>query len=451
MTILRFEWLLLIRSRLTLAALIVLSVLSIFAVARGLHEVARQNAVITHLETLQKNDMSDLAKAYGPEGDAGYAAYYSFHHTFDPPSRLAFAALGQRDVLPYNLRVRALGLQAQLYEGDIFNPELALPGRFDLSFVLVYLTPLFLVVLLHDLVSGEAESGRLSLLRAAPKAGIALWLRRVALRSALVFAAVAVPFVAGAVIAQAPVAGVMGGVALIALYVMFWTALCLLTAAFGFGSRINALVLLSQWVILVLVAPTLAHIAISRSVPVPQGVDIVLKHRQLVHGAWEVPKDLTMQRFFHSHPEWKATAPLGKTFEWKWYFAFHHVGDESVAADVATYRGRILQRQALAEGVGYLLPSVGVQAAMERLGDTDIRGYLSYQDQIKTFHTALRRFYYPYIFNKTPFPEPEYAKVPRFEPRSYGGGIGGFCLLTLAALSAGLGGGGVWLMRKRIA
>ena len=34
------------------------------------------------------------------------------------------------------------------YEGDIFNPELALPGRFDLSFVLVYLTPLFLIVLL---------------------------------------------------------------------------------------------------------------------------------------------------------------------------------------------------------------------------------------------------------------------------------------------------------------
>lgn len=46
-----------------------------------------------------------------------------------------FAAL--RDVSPHILRVRALGLEAQIDDGDTFNPELALPGRFDFAFILL--------------------------------------------------------------------------------------------------------------------------------------------------------------------------------------------------------------------------------------------------------------------------------------------------------------------------
>ncbi len=451
MSALRFEWLLTVRSRLTVVAIAALCLLSAVAVGRGLAEVARQDAAIAHLKTLQDSDMADLARTYGPEGDAGSAAYYSFFHTYDPPSRLAFAALGQRDVLPYNLRVRALGLQAQLYEGDIFNPELALPGRFDLSFVLVYLTPLFLIVLLHDLVAQEAESGRLNLLRTAPKAGLGLWLRRMGLKSGLVFAAVALPFIAGCLLARAPVAGAFAGLALILLYIGFWTALCLVTAAAGFGSRVNALVLLTQWVVLVLVAPALAHIAITRAVPVPHGVDIVLKHRQIVHGAWEVPKADTMQAFFRLHPEWKDTPPLGKTFEWKWYFAFHHVGDARVAGDVAAYRAAILKRQALAEGTGFILPSVGVQTALERLADTDVRRYLGYQSHVTEFHTALRRFYYPYLFNKVPFHEADFAKAPPFTARPYDGEVRVTYLLILSGLTIIAGGLGTALLRRRVA
>ena len=43
---------------------------------------------------------------------------------------------------------------------DDINPELALPGRFDFSFVLVFLAPLFVIALFHDLTSAERESGR---------------------------------------------------------------------------------------------------------------------------------------------------------------------------------------------------------------------------------------------------------------------------------------------------
>ena len=56
------------------------------------------------------------------------------------------------------LRVRALGLEAQPYESENYNPELALPGRFDWLFTLTYLTPLLVIVPLHDLKSGERKT-----------------------------------------------------------------------------------------------------------------------------------------------------------------------------------------------------------------------------------------------------------------------------------------------------
>ena len=154
---LSFEWRLIVRSRLSVVALLLLLLLSALSVWSGVREVARQRATIARLATLQAQDSAVATIRNATGGDAGSAAYYTFHHTWDAPTDAAFLALGLRDVAPYALRIRALGLQAQLYEGESFNPEVALPGRFDFAFVLIYLSPLFVIALLHDLVSNERQ------------------------------------------------------------------------------------------------------------------------------------------------------------------------------------------------------------------------------------------------------------------------------------------------------
>ena len=139
-----------LKQRLALPALLLMAILSIASVWAGMAEIARQKETIARIQPQQANDVAAIAKWVSKEGDAGNAAYYTFHATWDNPSALAFAAIGQRDVAPYILRVRALGLEAQLYESENYNAELALPGRFDWAFVLTYLAPLFVIVLLHD-------------------------------------------------------------------------------------------------------------------------------------------------------------------------------------------------------------------------------------------------------------------------------------------------------------
>lgn len=435
-TWLAHEWRLISRSRLALGALLLLLALSTLAVVMGTREVARQHQTIAHLADLQRQELTTQQPKLTARGDPGTVAYYAFLATWDEPSSAAFMALGLRDTTPHVLRVRALGLQAQLHEGETFNPELALAGRFDFAFVLVYLVPLFLIVLLYDLVSSERHAGRLATLMALPGAGHSLWLRRAMLRAALVFAALAVPLLAGAFASGTGAMTVAVALSCTLAYVVFWAGLALVVATRCRSSVTNATALMGCWAVLTLVLPTIANAVVQQAVPVRQGVELMLAQRQAVHGAWDLPRDETMQRFFRTHPHWQHTAPLPAGFHWKWYFAFQQLGDESVAPQVAAYREGLVARQRWTERLGWVMPGVGVQAALHRAAGTDLMAQLAYQDAIAGFHAQLRDFFYPYLFNEARFGPADFAKLPRFEPSQAGSDAPLGSLLVLAVLAA---------------
>lgn len=418
MSWLAHECRLLVRSKMVVSALILLLLLSTLAVLCGVHEVARQGQTIDRLAGLQQLDLAAQERKYTDGGNAGSAAYYTFHSTWDAPSATAFLALGLRDAAPYVLRVRALALQAQLHEGESFNPELALAGRFDFAFLLVYLAPLFLIALLYDLISGERSSGRLDTLMAMPCTGRRLWLRRAGLRTAMLFGCLVLPVIAGASISDTAAVTIAGVLLVIAAYLAFWCGLALIVATRGASSAFNAMALTGCWAVVTLILPTLANAAVARAVPVHQGVNLMLEQRQAVHGAWDLPPDATMEKFFLTHPEWRNTAPLPYGFHWKWYFAFQQLGDESVVTQVEAYRKGLLARQRWTERLGWLLPGIGVQAALHRMANTDLQAQLAYQDRIAEFHSRLRAFYYPYLFNDLSFGAQDFSAQPSFSSQT---------------------------------
>ncbi|MBJ6121768.1 ABC transporter permease [Sphingomonas mollis] len=414
MRIWMYEARLLMRSRLAAFALILMAVLSIAAVIAGLWEVASQRAAIARIAPAQADDIGAVADWIDKAKDPGSAAYYSFHPTWDAPSPLAFAAIGMRDVAPYILRVRALGLEAQIYDGDVYNAELALPGRFDFAFVLVFLGPLFVIALFHDLVSGEREAGRARMLAALPGGSRHIIWRRGMLRLALLSTTLAAPFVAGAIWSGADGVATLTIVAVAIAYLAFWAAITTLVSWFGRSSVANAAMLAAIWLMTALIAPTLAHVAINQTIPVDQGAEIVLAQREQVNRAWDIPREETMRQFYAAHPEWADSPPLPATFHYKWYFAFHQVGDEAVAAKVRAYRAGLERRSQAAAALGWILPSVGVQAILTRLAGTDLIAQLDYQDRVRAYHRRLRNFYYAYMFRDRPFGKADFGKAPRF-------------------------------------
>jgi len=413
------EWRLLLRQRLPVFALALLAALTVAALAVGLAEVTRQRAAIAAIPAAQAEDIAAVAAFVDQKQDPGSAAYYSFHPTWDAPAPLAFAALGMRDVSPHILRVRALGLEAQVWDGDTFNPELALPGRFDFAFVLVFLAPLFAIALFHDLRSGEREAGRERMLDALPVART-LWRRRTGLRFVLLWAALGLPFAVAAAIAGVAPATALAVLLLIAAYCLFWVGLAALVGRLRWSSVANAATLAAAWLVLVLIVPTMANVAINAALPVTQGAEIAMAQREAVNRAWDVPREDTMRRFYAHHPEWADSAPLGPAFHYKWYLAFHQNGDDSVAPRVRAYRAGLEARDRAGRALGWVLPSVGVQGLLTRLAQTDLAAQLAYQDRIRAFHRRLRTFYYGYLFRDRPFAKADFARAPRFgnEPDS---------------------------------
>ncbi|KLJ00758.1 DUF3526 domain-containing protein [Luteimonas sp. FCS-9] len=416
MTLWRYELALMLRSRMAAAGLLLLVALAIVSLASGLQRVESQREAIARIAALQQQELAAAVAAHGASTDAGTAAYGTFHPTWHPPSPLAFAAVGMRDVAPFMLRIRALGLEAQIHDGDTFNPELALAGRFDYAFLLTFLLPLFVIVLFHDLRSSDVESGRARMLRALPDGVGRLYLRRSIVRGGALLLCVAVPFVGFALHQRVPGPLIAAVVALAAGYLTFWIVLARLVAALGGSSATNAASLATLWVAIALVLPALAHVAIERTIRVDQGAEIARAQREAVNRAWDIPRQDTMTAFYARYPQWRDSAPLGEAFHYKWYLAFHQNGDDSVADMAAAYRDGIERRSAAAERLGWLLPPVGVQALLTRWARTDMRAHLAYQDRVRAYHAQLRHFYYGYLFEDRPFTADDYARAPAFSP-----------------------------------
>ena len=134
-----------------------------WAVIAGTLETHKQHAEISWMLAATQ---ADKAIVLAQQGDAGGAAYGVHHVTYQPPTPLAFAAVGTREELPWQHWLTMLALEGQIYEADIGNPELSRVGRLDYAFVVSVLLPLVLILLLYDLDSRERREGRYELLLA---------------------------------------------------------------------------------------------------------------------------------------------------------------------------------------------------------------------------------------------------------------------------------------------
>ena len=404
----------LLRQRASVWAVILLAGLSILSVGLGLQEVAKQKAAIGEVIALQEKDTAAI-KVFATE--AGDAAYYRFHPTWDPPAPLAFAALGQRDIAPSILRIRALALEGQIHENEAQNPELSLPGRFDLAFVLIYLAPLVLIVLFYDLWSGEREAGRLTSLQALPKARTRVWFARIVARFALVSGVLILALWGGAILSGAGLGETLAFTALIVTLLGFWTLIAAMIAQGRASSPTNAAVLATIWFVITLIVPAGSNLVINATTPIPNGAAIMRENREAVHDAWDLDRNATLQRFYKLYPEFATSAPMQRPFEWKWYYAFQHLGDQQVEPLSRVYRAGIAERDARAGLVALALPPIAIQRGFHQIARTDMAAQAAYQERIRTSHTQLRTYYYPFLFTDKPFTPADFDATPGFQPR----------------------------------
>jgi len=377
-------------------------VFSVMAVTLGLSEVSQQRAKITELKQL---DQIEREVVLAEQSDWGAAAYYTFHVTYDPPSDFAFAAMGHRDVSPWKHRIRMLALEGQIYETDANNPDFALIGRFDFAFVASLIAPLLVIFLLFDLRSGEQVAGRLKLIEANAGSASKLWLLRAGFRIGALALVLCLPVMIGGLMSGANIGILAACVFAVCLYLGFWTILTLwLTPASRTGAY-NLTIMLGVWLLICAVIPATLTQAISRTVSLPDGGEIVLTQREAVNDAWDLPKMVTYDPFLERYPEWEGFTEWDSAdgFEWKWYYAFQQVGDQTAEPLSQAYRAGQARRDELSKWAGLISPTTLLQRVMENLAKTDMQAAIAYEKGVRDYHASLREWHYPRLFNDAPF------------------------------------------------
>ena len=394
-----------------LTALLLL--VGLYGIYYGTTEIGRQRQHLAELPTLARHNVAELKEKFPGEADAGEIGYYHTTFAVHHPTRWASLSLGQRDVNPYYVKLRLLGLQGQLYASENVNPTKVLHGNFDLAFVLVYLFPLLIIALSFNLLSSEKEQGILPLLLAQPVSAGLLVGAKLSFRLTLVLGLALLLSVVALLWAQVPLDGRVGlWLALVVLYCLFWFGVAYIVTGLQRNSAFNAVILVGLWLGLVVLIPGLLNVYVSAARPVPQGIELTVKQREEIHGGWDKPKTETMNRFFALYPQFRDTATIRERFVWRWYYAFQHLGDQSVQPLAAAYTAGLQQRYELVNRLNWVSPAINAQTSFNALAGTDLPSHLAFQQSATRYHDALRAFYYRYLFHQVAFTHADYAKEP---------------------------------------
>ncbi|NKF50815.1 DUF3526 domain-containing protein [Shewanella sp. WXL01] len=407
----------LFKQRYVLAILSIVFSLSVFAVWSGIVESQAQSKTI---ERLIEKDAQERAHILTKKSDYGSAGYYSFHLTYSEPSSAAFAAIGQRDIHPWKHRIRLLALEGQIYETDAANPELSFVGRFDFAFLASVLLPLFVILLLHDMRAAERSSGRYDLLISTAGSWKHLWLARALVLTSALMLALILPLLAGALWSQTPIK-LTASMALVVIgHLVFWSLMVLWYTASSFAQKQTsaqiASVLLSAWLAVTVLVPVASDMAINHMIDSPNGGDIVLTQREAVNDAWDLPAKETWDVFLTDYPQWRelATKPPEKGFNWKWYYAFQHVGDLKTHELSQGFRDAKIAKDTLAGRFALLSPPMFTQRLIASIAQTDTQAAVAYEQSVRDYHQTMRHFYYLRLFGEAEFDQQEMAKLPEF-------------------------------------
>jgi ABC-2 type transport system permease protein len=409
-----FEWRLAVRASAVPLGMALLLGAGLVSLVHGWTVIERQRATLRDSPRLQAEEHRHVLAPLAGSANAGDQLYYLSFYTRREPSAWAPVAIGQRDVHAYNLKIRILALQGQLYDSDLGNPLLAAFGNFDLAFVFVVLAPLLVIAVTFDLYSSDVESGVWSLVRSQPVHPERVLWRRYALRGLAVWMPLLVLLGIATVWFDLPIDARWCGVAAATgLYVATWVVVSMLVASARRSSDVNVLALLGVWVVWTALGPAVIHVTAAAKFPMPEALELTVLQRQGYHGAWDEPLPAVMAAFYERYPEWRHASVPHDRYSNAWYYAMQQRGDEAARDAALRYRRRLEDKDAWVARMSWLSPPTALQRLLTRIAGTDLRAYLAYLDSVAAYHEAVKRHFLPVIFRDATVADVNFADAPK--------------------------------------
>lgn len=386
-----------LRNKIALFSIILLFLSGTVSLYVGKTFLLNQQQSIQNATVFQDSHLKRMTSLH--QNDFGLLMYYLKFIYIHKTSPLSGLAIGQRDVNSSLQTLTIRGIEGQKYDSDLRNPFLLLMGNFDFSFVLLYLFPLVIIVLLFNLFSEEYESGTWVLVKSQATQPFKILIAKLSIPFFLLIGVYFILLVLAVFILYIPLNLIFISFIISNLfYIFIWFSLSLFIISFFRSSYFNSIALLSTWLLLTILIPAIVNNYVTHKYPVPESLNTMIKQRDGYHKKWDLPKENTLNLFYKEYPSLKHYSWQKEGFDWIWYYAMQHAGDIESRTDSKEFASKLKAREQSTAYVGYFLPTLYNQLLNTRLAGSDLSSQLNYLEQMTLFHEKTRLYFYPKIF-----------------------------------------------------
>jgi len=392
----------LIRSKGLVMGLLLLLAIGVLSIHIGKVFLDRQVKVIELTQEVQKEHLDRHVDYI--DGHIGLLLYYVKFGFVNDQSSLSGISMGQKDFRQAAQLINIRNLEEQENNSEFLNPLFQLLGNLDLSFVLIYLFPLIIIALCFDLLSEEKESGRWSLLSVQSKSPRKIISSKLLIRFCFIIIVLTLLLGISLFYLKLPLdLSLLSFTGISLLYICFWFSLSWWIISLDKSSKQNAIILLSSWLIITTVIPSITNSTVSSLYPMPEAYENTIDSRDGYHTKWDQPKEPTINKFKEHYPQFEQyNHPEGESFGWFWYYAMQQMGDDESLEARQAMKTKLQNRQKLTQTIGYFVPSIHAQLNFDQLSKSGMTNYLNYLDALEGYHEKLRLNFYPKVFEANP-------------------------------------------------
>ncbi len=334
-------------------------------------------------------------------------------HVFLEPKPLSALAAGQLDILPFYGRVTLTGTEP-LRDNALENPFMQVSGSFDFAFVLVWLIPLFVIVMGYNVISSEREGGTFALLTSQPVSMKRILAGKLLFRYLLVLGIILVSMTAWALLFGIDLLNRDGGLLLIVVsaYIAFWFLLCALVNMAKTGSAVNAVILAGLWVFFLLLLPSIITLTSSTVHPVPSRALWITEQRAIQQEVESEGEEL-FDLWIVDHPEEFVEGDTPQFYNiWLRRFVWAETVQERKQEAERLFEEPRMRQTALAARLRPLSPPMTVQTWLERKAGTDADRLRSLDEEMHAFQQKWQDFFLPRFRMLEFFASDELKEIP---------------------------------------
>jgi ABC-2 type transport system permease protein len=387
---------------------------------------AKMEGPAIDLEQLFQRELNDIEKGrfrvLWNFSTGRFAVYHLPWRTWKPPAILEEVTIGESLYWPKQYLLDRTRQGKTLTSPSVSNPFRSMIGTFDVSTLVLVVLPLFMILLLFDLVSRDREHGMMQLIESQgvpyPKLiAVRMFLRclgiAVSVNSILCVCVIASRYASlDMTIVLFTALLVLG----IGCYVIFWGTLAWMINALGMQSVTNALILLLFWIVYVAIVPLALFEMTARSYPVIPMSSLAAKEIEIRQKLREERDQKTAES--QSQRQASNSTPIRKTEEEQIRNILRELRPqrELISLEIDNVVRGYQQRGKALTRLFPISPLMSMQNSFELVAGNSLSQYIDFVQQTKDFQNSFLTHFQELPHSRTSLGLEDIEHMPKYQP-----------------------------------